>query len=209
MTDSPTPDESPLDPAAALDLAERQQRAVGLSFVRPVAFLYLVWGVSWLFGFLALWAAYVTDWLALPVAGIIFGVLITAAIVVSSIIGSRIGRGVQGSSDFQGIVYGLSWPLTGFAFAAVGMGLISQGMSGELASLYFPSAYALMAGILYVLGAALWHARSQLVLGVVLVVIGSVAPFVGAPHNNLVMALAGVAFLIGALHFTIVLRGLR
>ena len=46
MTDSPTPDESPLDPAAALDLAERQQRAVGLSFVRPVAFLYLVWGVS-------------------------------------------------------------------------------------------------------------------------------------------------------------------
>lgn len=205
-----TPDESPLDPAAALALAERQQRAVGLAFVKPVALLYLVWGVSWLLGFLALWLAYVTDWMPISAAGIAFGVLITAAIVTSSIVGSRIGRGVQGSSEFQGIVYGLSWPLTGFAFAAVGVGLISQGLSTELASIYFPSAYALMVGILYLLGGALWIAKSQFVLGIVLLVVGSVAPFFGAPHNNLVMAIGGGgAFLIGAAHFMLVLRKLR
>lgn len=209
-SETDSPDEGHLDPAEALALAESQQRAVGLSFVKPVALLYLVWGVSWLLGFLALWLGYVTEWVPISAAGIAFGVLITAAIVTSAIVGSRIGRGVQGSSEFQGIVYGLSWPLTGFAFAAVGMGLISQGMSTELASVYFPSAYALMVGILYMVGGALWNARSQLVLGIVLLVIGSVAPFFGAPHNNLVMAIGGGgAFLIGAAHFMIVLRRLR
>src|SRR5690606_17761016 len=37
-------EEEPLDPAEALALAEKQQLAVGLSFVKPVALLYAVWG---------------------------------------------------------------------------------------------------------------------------------------------------------------------
>ena len=218
MTDtSPAPGDGSLDepltealnPAEALALAERQQRAVGLSFVKPVAVLYLVWGVAWLVGFLLLWLGWSVDWMPLWVAGTSFAVLILAAIVTSAIVGSRIGRGVQGASATQGIIYGLAWPITGTAFAAVGMGLISQGMSTELASLYFPSAYALMVGIMYILGGALWNARSQFVLGVILMAIGSAAPFVGAPNNNLLMAVGGVAFLVGAAHFMVVLRKLR
>lgn len=203
------PDEAPLDPAEALALAERQQRAVGLSFVKPVMVLYTIWGVAWLVGFLVLWLAHTVEWMPWIVAGPTFGVLIIAAIVASGIIGSRIGRGVQGSSAYQGIVYGLAWPIIGIAFGFVGAGLIRQGMSSELASLYFPSAYALMVGILYILGAALWNARSQFVLGVVLIVLGSAAPFFGAPANNLVMAFGGLAFLIGAVHFAIVARRVR
>ncbi|HRN29689.1 MAG TPA: hypothetical protein PK890_08325, partial [Terrimesophilobacter sp.] len=135
-------EDAPLDPAEALALAEHQQRAVGLSFVKPVAWLYTIWGVAWLVGFGLLWLGHSTEWMPWIVAGPGFGVLITGAIVASAIIGSRIGRGVQGSSDFQGIVYGISWPITGLAFGFVGAGLISQGLSTELASLYFPSAYA-------------------------------------------------------------------
>lgn len=203
-------DDTPLDPAAALALAEKQQLAVGLSFVKPVALLYTIWGVAWLVGFLVLWLAAVADWMPSPVAATAFGILILVSVVASAVIGSRIGRGVQGASEYQGIVYGVSWPITGIAFAALGIALIGHGMSTELASLYFPSAYALMVGILYLLGGALWRAKSQLVLGLVLIAIGSIAPFFGAPTNNLIMAIGGGgAFLVGAAHFMLVLRRLR
>lgn len=206
----PDPDDAPLDAAAMLELLERQKRAVGLSFVKPVAWLYLIWGVAWLVGFLVLWLTAVTDWLPTPVAATSFALLIVVSSVASAIIGTRIGRGVQGSSAFQGVVYGTSWPIFAVAFAAVGIALIANEMSIELASLYFPAAYALMVGMLYVLGAALWHARSQLVLGLVLLVIGSVAPFFGAPTNNLIMAIGGGgAFLVAAAHFALVHHRLR
>jgi hypothetical protein len=188
-------DDAPLDPAAMLALAEHQQRAVGLSYAKPVAFMLLIWGIAWLVGFLLLWSGYDggNPWftIPLPTAGWIFGALIIISIVVSGIVGTRIGRGVRGASDFQGAVYGISWSLTGIAFASLGVGLVNNGMSPELASIYFPSAYALMAGVMYLAGAALWGVRSQLVLGALLLLMGSVAPFFGAPTNNLVMAIGG------------------
>ncbi|MCW4386368.1 hypothetical protein OH146_11345 [Salinibacterium sp. SYSU T00001] len=200
-------DDTPLDPAEMLALLERQKRQVTLSYVRPVAWLYFVWGFAWLLGFVLLWLARVVDWLPLGVAGTAFGVLLIASIVTSAIVGTRIGRGVQGASNFQGAVYGISWSLSGAAFAAVGMGLIHNGLSPELASLYFPSAYALMAGIMYLAGAALWGERSQLVLGVLLLVVGSISPFFGSPANNLVMAVGGGGgFLVGGLYFVLFMR---
>lgn len=203
-------DDRPLDPAAMLALLERQKRQVDLAYVTPVAWLYFVWGVSWSVGFLLLWLARVVDWMPLPLAGAVFGVLIIASIVTSAIVGSRIGRGVRGSSNFQGAVYGISWSISGAAFAAVGVGLISNGMSQELAALYFPSAYAVMAGMMYLAGAALWSEKSQLVLGIVLLVVGSIAPFFGGPTNNLVMAIGGGgAFLVATVHFVLVIRSVR
>lgn len=203
-------DDAPLDPAEMLELVERQQLAVGLSFVKPVALLYTIWGVAWLAGFLLLWLAAVTAWMPLLVAATVFGILMLVSVIASGFIGARMGRGVQGASGFQSVVYGLAWPVTGIAFPAVGVALISHGMSAELAFLYFPSAYTLMVGILYLLGGALWNARSQLVLGLVLIAVGSVAPFFGAPANNLIMAIGGGgASLIGAVHIMVVLRKFR
>jgi hypothetical protein len=210
MTDHENPDapddDVPLDPAEMLALAERQQRAVGLSYAKPVAWMFLVWGVAWMAGFLLLWSGYAegNPWFTIPiaVAGVAFGALIVVSIVFSAIVGARIGRGVRGASDFSGAVYGISWSLSGAAFAALGIGLIQNGLSTELASLYFPSAYAIMAGIMYLAGAALWQVRSQLVLGILLLLIASVAPFFGAPTNNLVMAVGGGGgFLIAAAWF--------
>ena len=202
VTDNVPDDDHPLDPAEMLALLEQQKRAVDLAYVRPVAALYTVWGAAWLAGFLLLWSASPSGnpWFQVPmaIAAGVFGLLIVASIVTSAIVGIRIGRGVRGASDFQGAVYGMSWSILGIALAAIGVALMQNGMSTELASLYFPSAYAVMAGIMYLFGAALWNEKSQLELGLVLLFLGALSPFFGAPANNLVMALGGVAFLVAA-----------
>lgn len=201
MTD---PVDESLPPEDMLRLLHEQQDRVRSEFAAPIPWLYAIWGVAWLVGFLLLWSAWPggNPWFQVPmlVAGIVFAALMLCSIVASAVLGIRIGRGVRGESDFAGAVYGLSWSLCGTAFAAVGVGLISNGLSTELASIYFPSAYALMVGTLYLGGAALWRDKGQLVIGIVMLVVGSIAPFFGAPTNNLVMALAGGGvFLIGAL----------
>jgi hypothetical protein len=203
--------EAALSPEEMLRLVQNQQNDVYRQQLSPLPWMLGVWGVAWLIGFLLLWSAAPGGnlWLQVPgpAAAIGFAVLMAAAIALSTVFGIRIGRGVQGESSFAGAVYGISWPLCGSAFAILGVALIRNGMSPELASLYFPSAFSLMVGTLYLAGAALWHQTSQLVLGIVLLVTGSVAPCFGAPTNNLVMAiLGGGSLLIAAALFAIRLR---
>jgi len=202
------------DPREMLALLEGQQRQVQVALRGPVIWMYLIWGIAWLVGFLALWSgdANGNPWFTIP-AGVVtpvFIVLIISAIVATAIIGMRINRGVRGVSTFSGAVYGLSWSVCGTAFALVGVGLTANGMSTELANLYFPSGAALMCGTIYLGGAALWRDASQLVLGLIILTIGAVAPFAGAPGNDLVFALAGGgAFLIAAAALALRLRRTR
>ncbi|MFE4949875.1 hypothetical protein ACFQ9V_07175 [Leifsonia sp. NPDC056665] len=196
----------PGDAREMLDLIDGQQRRVSREYRLPVVWLYTVWAVAWLVGFLALYLAQlgVVDPVA---AGIVFGVLIAGSIVASAVIGSRIGRGVRGESQYAGTVYGVSWSVCSVAFALLGIGMIVQGLAGDFAGLYFPSAYALMCGTLYLAGSAIWHDRLQLVLGLALLVVGAVAPFLGLGPNLLLMAVAGgVIFGAGAI---VTLRMLR
>ncbi|MFF2054078.1 MULTISPECIES: hypothetical protein [Leifsonia] len=194
------------DAREMLDLIDGQQQRVDRGLRLPVVWLYSIWAFAWLVGFLALYLAVlgVFDPVA---AGIVFGVLIVASIVASGVIGSRIGRGLRGQSQFAGTVYGISWSVCSVAFALLGGGLLQQGMPDDLAGIYYPSAYALMCGTLYLAGAALWHDRVQLVLGLALLVVGSIAPFLGLGPNLLLMAIAGaVVFGSGAV---ITARSLR
>ncbi|WEO76527.1 hypothetical protein BJQ94_14290 [Cryobacterium sp. SO2] len=202
-TDTTDTDQPLDDPRAMLALLESQQRQVQNAQQSPVIWMYLIWGITWLVGFLALWSGdtdgnpwfTIPDYLATPV----FIVMLVASIVASAVLGIRINRGVRGISTFSGAVYGLSWSVCSAAFALVGTGLIGQGLSPELANLYFPAAYALMCGTIYLGGAALWRDVSQLVLGLVLLAVGAVSTFAGSPGNDLVLALGvGVAFLIAA-----------
>ncbi len=83
--------------------------------------------------------------------------------------------------------------------AGTGFAVLIIGASSELISVYFPSAFGLMAGTLYLAGAALWRDKTQLVLGLVVLAVSSAAPFAGQPANNLVMAIGGGgAFLVAA-----------
>ena len=211
MPDSPELADESLPPERMLEIIRAQQRQVEQRQLAPVPWLLAVWGVVWLVGFLLLWSAWPggNPWFSVPgtVASTIFAVLIAAAIACSAVLGIRIGRGIKGESNFAGAVYGISWPASGAAFALVGVGLVRNGMSTELASIYFPSAFSVMVGVLYLAGAALWRNVGQLVLGIALLAVASIAPFFGHPANNLVMALAGGgAFLVGAVAAAVNLR---
>ncbi|RZU66561.1 hypothetical protein EV379_2923 [Microterricola gilva] len=210
MTNAVEPHEQD-DAAEMLALITTQQRKVDQLMLRPIPWMLGIWGAAWLIGFLVLWSAYPDGnpafTIPMAVAAPIFAVLIVGAIVASAIIGARLNRGVKGESNFAGAVYGISWSLCGMAFAALGVGLISNGMSQELASIFFPSAFSLMCGTLYLAGAALWRQVSMLVLGIIMLVVGAIAPFFGAPTNNLVMAVfGGGALLLSALVFAVRLR---
>ncbi|MBH0131087.1 hypothetical protein [Salinibacterium sp. NK8237] len=201
-------DESVLSPEHMLRLVDDQQNTMMRQQLSPIPWMLGVWGFAWALGFLLLWSSAEggNPWFSVPVvpARIAFAVLIGSAIVISTVLGIRISRGVQGNSTFSGAVYGISWSVASSGFATVGVALIQNGMSQELATLYFPSAFALMAGILYFLGAALWQEKSQLVLGSILLLAGSASPFFGAPTNNIVMAvLGGGSMLIAAIVFAV------
>lgn len=214
MMTSDDADDAPLDAAGMLALVEQQQRSIDRKMLSPLPWLYGIWGVAWLVGFFVLWSAWDggNPWFRIPglTAGLIFAVLIVGSIVTSAVLGTRINRGVRGASDFQGAVYGISWSVCGFAFYGLGAGLAFNGASPELISVYFPTAYGLMTGTLYLMGAALWSSRSQLVLGLVIIVVSVAAPFLGQPLNNLLVSLAGGGtFLIASAVSAIQLRRMR
>ncbi|QGH68567.1 hypothetical protein [Pseudactinotalea sp. HY158] len=199
----PDPDgDHALDPQRMLALIDAQQHAVDGLHLRPVAWLYSIWAVAWFVGYLLLWSAYDggNPWFRVSTvaAGWTFGVLIGSSILASILIGTRMGRGVRGLSSFQGGIYGWSWAGLSTAVGVLGSVLAEKG-GWEVSALYFPSAYAVVAGAMYLFGAALWHYRSQLVLGTVLLAAAAIAPFAGVPGTYGVMAIAGIAFGVAAL----------
>jgi len=214
MTDQyNTPDLDEVPPSAdeALALIREQQGALEREQLSGIPWILGVWGLTWSVGFLALWSGYEggNPWfrLPLPVAGIIFGVLLIGSAIISAVIGMRLNRGVRGPSNFSGAVYGIAWPVVSLGAFLIGVALALNGMDRELQSLFFPAIYALVAGVMYIMGAALWRSIDQLVLGAVIIVTGTVAPFFGAPTNNFVMAvLGGGAFLIAAIVMRVSLR---
>ena len=209
MTATPD-DDAPLDPAAMLALAGAQKHRIETLDLGNVVGMLVAWGIAWGVGFLALWAGVDPDapvTLPVGVGATVFGVLVAAGIAVSIVLGTRMSRGMRGSARFAGMVYGWSW--TGGTMGAwvIGVGLMRAGMSSDLALLFFPAVYSLVVGLLYLAAAAIWPNRPQLILGVWMIVVGSLATFAGAPLNLPIMAVAGGGgFLVGALVMAVSLR---
>jgi hypothetical protein len=83
-------------------------------------------------------------------------------------------------------------------------------MSPALATIYFPSAFVLMTGVLFMVSGAIWHAIPALVAGVWLVLVAVVAPFFSYPNHYLFLSIAGGgAFLLLAIGAEIQLRRVR
>ncbi|MBG6239219.1 hypothetical protein IWX78_002198 [Mycetocola sp. CAN_C7] len=199
--------DEPLDPAAMLDLLQVQQRSVTTQMGSFVGVITATWGVAWLVGFLLLWlidGARPGFALPLPIAAWGFGILIAIAIVISIVLGVRNSRGVKSSpaSVFTGAVYGSTWSVSMIALYVFGAGLLVNGMPPSVASIYFPSAFVLMTGVLFMVSGAIWHAIPALVSGIWLVVVAVVAPFFQYPNHYLFLALAGggafIALAIGS-----------
>jgi hypothetical protein len=196
MPDTRTNADAPLSAAAALALVTDQQRVFQLRRGGYVWAITGVWGVAWLLGFLAIWTidgTRPTFTLAPVIAWTIFAVLFAGAVAVSAILGIRSGRGIRSNSanSFTGIVYGVSWAASMVSINVFGAALLANGMSRHLADLFFPSAYTLVIGILYLAAAAIWRVVPMIIAGGWFIVVAVATPFVGYPLNYLVFAIAG------------------
>lgn len=195
-------EEQPLAPEQMLALLADQQRSIESQVAAFVPVIMFSWGIAWLFGFGALWLVdglQPTVSLPLPVAITIFVVLLAAAVVISIVKSVRSGRGVRGNTadTFRGTVYGCAWSVGSLAILVFGQGLAFNGMSAQLANVFYPIAFVLFAGLMYLVGAAIWHAVPMLVLGVWTIFVGLIATFFGFPNHYLVLALGGgLAFLL-------------
>ncbi len=195
-------------------LIQTQQRVMTRSIEAAIPWFYGLWGGAWLIGFLLIWLSWTSEATGIPMPGPVaataFAALIVAASVASTVIAVRLNRGVRGASEFTGTVYGVTWAVLGVGFGAVGGALVAAGLTPELATLYFPSAYAIMTGGQYLAGAAIWRSTGQLVLGGLMVLTGAVTPFLGAPGNLLGMAfLGGGSLVIAGIVSAIRARGRR
>lgn len=211
--DSAPDDDSALDAREMLALIDSQTSTVRRAFESQTLVYYYAWGVAWLVGYLVYWAGSpgTTSPIQLPYvpAVVAFGTLILAAAVLSAVVGIRTNRGIKGVSDWVGTLYGLSWPVLGTAIAAVGVGLLRNGLTPELATMFFTSMYAIMVAALYLAGAMLWRSVDQLVIAIIFAVAAGVTPFFGHPGNLLGMGLiAGPALLVGGVIATLRFRRL-
>ena len=197
------PDDVALDPAAMLALSEAQATRASLAFAGPVAGILAAWAIAWGIGFLAIWLTADspgTPGLLEPAVGIVvFAVLTVVAIVLSGILGVKASSGLRGASDFAGTVYGVSWPVSMSALVVLGIALDHAGATHDVLWVFYPAAYAIVVGILYFVGAAIWRAVPQLVLGAWLILCGAGTALLGFPANLLAMSvLAGGGLAVGA-----------
>jgi hypothetical protein len=190
-----------MEPMDALDLLQKQQLSVENQKRGFVPVISASWGIAWLLGFLAMWlidGAKPGFSLPVPIAVGVFVILFVAASVASGVLGARSGRGIRNpAGTFSGTVYGLSWAGAMAAATVLGVALEAAGLSDRLSYLFFPSVYALVAGVLYLGAAALWHAIPTLVVGAWLLFVAAAAPFLGYPGNLLAFSIGGGGAFLG------------
>lgn len=194
MHDAGSAEEAPLDLAASAALIESQRARVAAETDVDARLLFAVWGVAWLIGFGALYAAAIDPPLGAVRAGVaggLFGALLVAAMVITAVHIARQSRGVSGVSARAGAMYGWGWGLSFVGVGALGSALASAGASGEVMQLVMTVVPALLVGALYMVGAALVCSRSQFALGAWITVVTIVGAVVGAPGLLAVMSVAG------------------
>ena len=207
--------DAPLDPAAMYALLQNQQSSIAGEMGSFVPLMAGVWGVAWIIGFVALWLVEglrPTFSLPLPVAVMVFIAMMLIAAGVSTWAGIRSNRGlkVSAESQFTGTVYGVTWSVGSTALAVFGAGLFYNGMSGELANFFYPSAYVFFVGIMYLLAGAIWHEIACVWAGAAIVAVAVIAPFIPFPLHYLFFAVAGGGtFLVLAVVMGLNLRRLR
>lgn len=203
---APDPDsDRPFDPAAMLALLESQQFEMRRRLAAFVPWILGAWGVAWTVGFSLLWlidGARPALSVPLPVAIVVFGLLMIGAIVLSAVLGARSGRGIRSAPGAKstGMVFGFvgtGWFLAAYIF---GTALLVNGMDRALLNVYYPTISALIVGFMYALAGGIWRIPAAVWLGAWVVVVAVVAPFVGYPHHYAVFALAGGGvFLLAAI----------
>jgi hypothetical protein len=195
-----TINEEPLDPARMFELMQSTRRDTQRKLDRIYAGLLFVWAGAWFIGFGALWFAEGVGGVPVIAAGVawaIFGVMIASGIAWSIVSGIRsASSGIHGRSRLQGALYGYSWMISMVGAWLITIGLRRSGLSEQTANLLYPALFILMVGVMYLAGGAVWRSPALYALGVAMVVVASVATFIGSPWHFLIYATAGPAAMV-------------
>lgn len=191
MTDD-TQDDATLDAAASLALINAQRATVVQRAEPSPTYLFAVWGLAWAVGYTVMaWGSRTHDGPPGAVAGTAFAVLLVGAGVATGIHIARRSGGVRGPSARAGAMFGWSWFI---AFAAVNLvmaGLTQAGANDTVVTLGWNALSALVVGMLYLAGGAVWQELTMYLLGAWIVLVGGAATLAGVPGVYTVMAAAG------------------
>jgi hypothetical protein len=200
-----------LDPRTAMDLVDSTTRDASRALSVDEGPLFLAWGVAWVLGY---GAAFLSIRHQHPYTGpdawayVVLAVSLGLAATFTGIVTGRASSGVDGPSAQSGLMYGLSWPI-GFValFSFVGA-LGHAGASDRIVGLVASAGPALVVGVIYVVGAAIWRSTAMFALGAWLCLVVAVGAYAGVVNFSAIMAIAGGGgFLVtGA---TLLLRGRR
>ena len=188
------PDGDGLTPAEGLALVRQQTARVREGTDVRVELLYGAWGVAWLVGFAALWAAGSAGAPvrpSTPVAGSVLGLLMVAAVVVTVAHTVRQTRGVVSPDALRGALYGWTWFVSFAALTAVLITLGRQGVDPDLLDVLWPACSCLLVAALYMMGSAVWRDPHMFALGAWFAVCVVAGVVVGTPGMFAVMSLAG------------------
>lgn len=191
-------DERRSDPSSILRAIDEDQRQTQQAFAPNAVLLYATWGIAWTVGFLAIYAAFFpVDRPAIPFAlGLAIGLaVLVAAIVVSAVHSARRSAGSRGPSTIQGAIYGNTFGVAFTLMGLLGWRLISSGVPLEPMLSYWVAATCLIVGVLFLVGAAMWNDRSQLIFGCWTFIAGFVSIALAPPHNLLAGVVGGLGFL--------------
>lgn len=187
-------EEPGLDPRAAAALIARTDAHTRRSLQVRLPQLYAAWGTAWLLGLGAMWLSVRGQdpyrGPGVPSA-VVLGVLLAAAILVTVVTVARATKGVQGVSELQGRLYGLSWPVGFAAWFAIMGGAAHQGANDQVLGLLGASGPLLVTSVIYLVGAAIWLDRSMSAMGVWLALVVAVGAFTGPVTVLLLDAVAG------------------
>ena len=200
-----------LSPQQLLELIRDQHENTARGLYVAPARILASWGGAWMLGFGAFYLASPgARWHVLPLwaAAVVLVTLSAAAVAVVISQMARRGRGVQGPSRTVGARYAWSWPLAFAGVFALNIGLSQHGLPASLAPLLWPGSSAVVAGVLYLAGGALFTDRVQYGLGAWMLAVGAGSVQAGWPANFAVLALAGGGGFLAAAAF-ILARGHR
>lgn len=182
----------PLDPALARAIIAAERTRVRTTAYTDDRVVFGIWATAWGIGYAVLWATSGDGVERMPWwAWAVFGSLIISGVVGTVVHSLRRMSGMAGRSRRTGQLYGWSWFVAFTAAQVLLGGLARAGLPPEGMTLAANGTSALIVGILYMAGGALWEDRAQFALGVWMALVAAVATLVGLPGTFAVMCLAG------------------
>lgn len=181
------------DLAGMLSIADDQPADAARRLEPDDRFIYGVWGMAWLIGFIAQWLTAGDNPRvdAATASGALFTTLIIVAIGVNIAHVARRVRGMHGPTAVMGQRYSMTWGLAFVTYGAVLVGLGNAGASDDVLDLVAPLLACFIVALLYMAGGALWNDRLPFVAGAWIAGCVAVGSLFGSPWHLLVLGVGG------------------